>query len=108
MALAGNEQKQMQYRRTYINDIVYDRLAPGVLDELRKNNPKNEKGRCKGKHHQLLTDEIGHPMLSAHMQTLLTLQRLAIRQGHGWKRFVRSVDMVSPKMGKQLLLPGEY
>jgi hypothetical protein len=37
------------------NDIVYDRLAPGVLDELKKVNPKDDAGRRKRKHFQWLT-----------------------------------------------------
>lgn len=28
----------------YTNDIVYERLAPGILDELRERNPKDGKG----------------------------------------------------------------
>jgi hypothetical protein len=38
---------------------VYERLAPGILKELEPRNPKDEQGNCRGKHHQLLTDDIG-------------------------------------------------
>ena len=33
----------------YTNDIVYERLAPGVLEELKRVNPIDEKGRRKQK-----------------------------------------------------------
>ncbi len=92
---------------TYIKNIVYERLAPGVIEQLEKKNPRDEKGNRKAKHHQWLTDDVGHPMLASHMQTILTLQRLSIAQGHGWKRFLQTVDLVVPKVGNQLRLPIE-
>lgn len=89
----------------YIKDIVYERLAPGLIKELEGLNPKNDGGSRKNKHHQWLTNDIGHPMLTQHIQTLLTLQRLAISQGYGWNKFLRMVDAVAPKKGSQFLLP---
>lgn len=92
----------------YTRDLVYERLGPAVLEELERKNPKNEKGQRRGKFHQWLTDDIGVPMLSQHIHALLVLQRLAITNGHGWKRFVRSVDQVLPKRGTNLELPFTY
>ena len=34
------------------NDLIYDRLAPGVLDELRRRNPVTERGHRSHHHHQ--------------------------------------------------------
>lgn len=51
--------KRPQYFGTLTNDIVYKRLAPGVLSELKKVIPKNEKGRRKGALSQGLTRNIG-------------------------------------------------
>lgn len=59
----------------YINDLVYSRLGPGVLEELRKSNPKNSKGSRRSKHHQWLTADVGHPMLAQHLYSLITLMR---------------------------------
>lgn len=56
-----------QYFGHIVNDLVYDRLAPGVLDELRRKNPKLESGRRKAKHHQWLTEGIGNPSLLFHL-----------------------------------------
>ncbi len=47
----------------YTKDLVYERLAPGILDELEKRNPADTRGRRKQKHHQWLTEDIGHPAL---------------------------------------------
>jgi hypothetical protein len=88
----------------YTNDLVYERIAPGLRVELEKKNPKNEKGRRPVKNFQWLTSNIGHPMLAQHLYSLMMFQRLAISQGFGWKRFVNMVDQVHPKKGTTLLL----
>ena len=89
----------------YTRDLVYERLGPSVLAELERKNPRDSKGRRKGKFHQWLTDDIGVPMLAQHLHAVIMLQRLAIANGYGWKRFVRSVDQVMPKRGANLELP---
>jgi hypothetical protein len=43
-------------------------------------------------------------MLSQHMHSLIMLQRLALANGHGWNRFVKTVDQVMPKKGANLEL----
>jgi hypothetical protein len=35
------------------------------------------------------------------------LQRLALANGHGWHRFLNSVDLVLPKRGTTLEVPNE-
>src|SRR5206468_6654276 len=49
---------------TYTNDLVYARLAPGVLAELKRLNPPTESGNRRHRHHQYLTRDVGHPALS--------------------------------------------
>lgn len=89
----------------YTRDLVFERLAPGLLPELEKKSPKNEKGQRPAKLHQWLTRDIGDPMLAQHMHTLVMFQRLAISNGHGWNRFVKTVDQVLPKKGTTLEIP---
>lgn len=89
----------------YTRDLVFERLAPGLLPELEKKSPKNEKGQRPAKLHQWLTHDIGNPMLAQHMHTLVMFQRLAIANGHGWNRFVKAVDQVLPKKGTTLEIP---
>jgi hypothetical protein len=88
----------------YTNDLVYERIAPGLIDELRSKSPKTEKGTRKNKLHQWLTEEIGDPMLAQHLHSLVMFQRLAISNGYGWNRFVKMVDQVLPKRGATLEL----
>lgn len=58
------------------NYLVYDLMPEGVLEELRKRNPVDEKiHRRKYKHHQFLTEETGIEYLDKHLLAVLTLMR---------------------------------
>jgi P63C domain len=89
----------------YTRDLVYQRIAPTLLEELEKKSPKNDSGNRPNKLHQWLTDDIGNPMLAQHMHSLIMFQRLALASGFGWNRFVKMVDQVMPKRGATLELP---
>lgn len=89
----------------YTRDLVFERIAPGLLPELERKSPKDEKGNRTNKLHQWLTEDIGDPMLAQHMHSLIMFQRLAIANGYGWKRFVKMIDQVLPKKGSNLELP---
>lgn len=89
----------------YTRDLVYERIAPGLLRELEVKTPKNDRGNRTNRFHQWLTDDIGNPMLAQHLHSLIMFQRLAIASGYGWNRFVKMVDQVMPKRGVNLELP---
>ena len=89
----------------YTRDLVYERMAPGLLKELEQKSPKDEKGQRDNKLHQWLSGDVGDPMLASHLQSLLTLQRLALANGWGWQRFMHMVDQVMKKKGDSLDLP---
>ncbi len=57
------------------NDIVYKRLHPRILGELKSRNTDDE-GKRKGKLHQWLTDDIGHPKLLQHLGTVIGYMRV--------------------------------
>ena len=61
----------------YTNDIVYNHLAPGVLNELKKVNPKTPKGRRASKHHQWFTPDFGHLKLKDHITGVTAFMRVA-------------------------------
>lgn len=81
----------------YIRDLVYERLAPGVLSELESKSPKDSSGQRPFKLHQWLTEDIGDPILANHLHTLIMFQRYALANGHRWHRFVQMVDQTMPK-----------
>jgi hypothetical protein len=77
----------------YTNNIVYDRLAPGILDELKKKNPKLPTGGRKHKHFQWLTEDIGDPRLREHLASVITLMRASSE----WTQFMRMLDRALPR-----------
>ncbi|AZD01400.1 P63C domain-containing protein [Pseudomonas chlororaphis] len=84
----------------YTNDIVYERLAPGIVQELEMRNPKDAKGNRKGKHHQLLTEDVGHPALAQHVHALIALMRAST----SWDQFMLMLNTAFPKKNDTLLL----
>lgn len=85
----------------YTNAIVYERLAPGVLQELKRLTPRDEKGRAKHKYHQRLTEEVGHPKLTQHLSNVVVLMKAA----PNWSGFVRMLDRALPRFGHNYELP---
>ena len=84
----------------YTNDIVYDRLAPGILGELRKINPKRPQGTRPHKHHQWFTPDVGHPKLKEHLASVIALMKVS----SNWVDFQRNLQRAFPKMNEQKLL----
>lgn len=75
-------------------DIVYHRLAPGLLDELERRNPIAG-GRRKTKHTQWLTEDVGHPALAQHLHAVITLMR--VTPDGEWDRFMDMLNVAHPK-----------
>lgn len=84
--------KSPRYIGHLTNDIVYSRLAPGVLDELKRVTPRNESGKPKHKLHQHLTNDVGHPKLLQHLASVTTLMRASDK----WDQFKRLLDRALP------------
>lgn len=80
----------------WTNDIVYSRLAPGVLDVLRKKNPADKKGRRSHKHFQYLTEGYGHPKLQQHLSNVIFL----MKGSANWANFYRVLQRSAPKFGE--------
>jgi hypothetical protein len=77
----------------YTNDFVYARLAPGILEELQFRNPVDDTGRRRAKHHQWLTEDIGHPALVQHLHAVMGLMRASLT----WDQFKTSLDRAFPR-----------
>jgi hypothetical protein len=85
-------------------DIVYDRLAPGILERLQKLNPANENGHRSAKHHQWLTSDHGVPELKNHLAGVIALMRAST----SWKTFYALLNRAYPRLVGQLFLPMDY
>lgn len=82
------------------NDLVYSRLAPFVLEELKRITPKDGKGRRKHKFFQRLTpDPGGLKKLEDHFKELL-----AIMKGYDdrdWKGFYKHANRAIPQLPQE-------
>ena len=85
----------------YTNNFVYARLAPGVLAELRRRNPKLPTGHRKNRHHQWFTPDFGDPRLKEHLAAVTALMRAA----PNWDSFMRSLNRAFPPPNKTIPLP---
>lgn len=90
----ANKGKKPQVVGHYINNYVYSRLAPKVLSELRKLNPKDDSGNRKGKYPQWIDVDFGHPKLKEHLNILIAFARAS---GYNWSNWDRLVCRALPK-----------
>lgn len=67
--------RRPKYFGILTNDIVYKRLAPGVLAELKR--VKQDEGRPRDKLFQRLTQNIGYPKLREHLGSVVTIMKLS-------------------------------
>ncbi len=85
------------------NEIVYEKLPPGVLEELRTRNPiADAKGQRRYKHHQFLTENVGNPHLERHLAVVTALMRASST----WDKFRRLLARALPSSPQQAHLPG--
>ena len=84
------------------NDVIYERLAPDIIEHLEQRNPKDDRGRRSAKHHQWLTEDVGHPALAQHLHAVIAFMR-AFPNGQ-WKQFHDMLDKAFPKRGSVLQL----
>jgi hypothetical protein len=94
--------KRPQYFGKLTNDIVYARLAPGVLEELKRTQERNESGRPKHKLFQRLTQNVGYPKLREHLGSVTTIMKLST----DWDDFSDKLDEIHPKIDTDQALPG--
>lgn len=86
---------------TWTNKLIYEQLPNGVLEELRNNIPKSESGNNTARYHQLLTDDIGSPHLTAQINQIVTLFQLSDNMQEMWNNFKK----LKLRQSSQLDLP---
>ena len=88
----GNKSFRPAFFGHITNDVVYSRLAPELLPELKKAASKAEK---KAKLHQWLTQDIGHPKLKEHLASIVSILKLSKTPDD----FRANVNVVHPRYG---------
>jgi len=101
---ASDSVRRPQYFGVLTNDIVYKRLAPGVLEELKKVTERDDGGRPKHKYFQKLTANVGYPKLREHLGSVVTLMKLS----EDYEDFKGKLDAIHPAYGRTIPLPLEY
>lgn len=74
------------------NNIIYKRLAPGILTELKKVTPKSKKGNKTARFFQSLTNDTGYPKLKEHLGSVVTLMKLS----KNYEEFEKILDKIHP------------
>lgn len=88
----SNPKLRPQYFGLLTNDIVYERLAPGLLEELKKQAERDER---KAHLHRRLTQEVGHPRLKEHLASVVTVMKLSST----YADFIEKLNRVFPRFG---------
>jgi hypothetical protein len=86
------------------NDVIYKRLAPGVLTELKRVTPRNEDGRPTAKFFQSLTSNVGYPKLKEHLGAAIALMKIS----KSWDGFMNLLNEHYPRYGDTVMLPMDY
>jgi hypothetical protein len=85
-------------------DLVFDRIGPGLTKNLRERRAEiqQETGK-RGKLHQVLTVDVGHPALQHHLSGLIFLGKSF--PDRDWLGFYAAVDRVAPRFHRTMSLP---
>lgn len=92
--------KRPQYFGHLTNDIVYRRLAPGVLESLKRDTPRRPDGQHTQHLMRRLTPDVGHPKLREHLASVVTIMKLS----SDYDDFERKLNDIHPRYGETLSL----
>ncbi len=96
--------KRPQYFGHLTNDVVYKRLEPGVLKELKRVTPRSKSGRHVATFTQSLTKNIGYPKLKEHLGAVVAFMKIS----KSWGGFMNLLDEHYPRQGDTPMLPMDY
>ena len=82
----------------YTNDFIYARLAPGVLDELKRINPTIAPGRRRHLQYRWFTPDPGYAKLNQHITAVMALMRAS----PNWTIFQRNLNRAFPLPNSQM------
>jgi hypothetical protein len=87
----------------WVNDIIYDRIKPGIRKKLNELNPRMpETGRRKKINTQYFTEDYGLPELKDHLKGVMLLMDAA---GGSEVQFNRMLNRALPKYGDTIEMP---
>ena len=97
----GMRKNRRQIVGHYMNDLVWDRFAPGLRQAFVLRIPRRPDGNHAVLMHQALTEEVGIVELQHHIALLL----LIMGKQSEWVRFMFVANQALPKSGRDLTPP---
>lgn len=91
--LPGLQSGRPQWLGHVTNNIIYDRMVPGMRQKLCEVNPTNEDGHRARRHHQHLTTGEAEQHLEQHISNVVLLMKAA----QNWDEFMALLDRALPK-----------
>lgn len=76
----------------WTNELIYNQLPKGVLEELKIKTPKSEAGNYTARFFQSLTPDIGHPALTAQIYKVIGIMNISNTWDEFKSNFNRMVD----------------
>ena len=88
----------------YTNEIVYARLAPGLLRQWERFNPKMEDGDRDHRYYQHLTENVGYPELVKHLSGAIAIMHTVTPHDpkRAWAECMRRIQRWWPKINTNL------
>lgn len=99
--------KRTPYVGKLIKHYIYEQLPSGVLEELERVNPRNERGNRPRKHHQHLTTSTGNAHLDRQISTVTTLMRIARNRHEFEELFDRAFPPAQQRLPLVIDVPEE-
>lgn len=84
------------------NEIIYKRILPGVMEELKRLVPRNEHGNLVHKYHQHFSEGDGRRLLNEHIAGVISIMILSDDK----KDFFLKLNRVYPPFGETPLFDG--
>lgn len=82
----------------WTNELIYNQLPKGVLDELKAKTPKSNEGNYTARFFQSLTPDIGHPALTAQIYKVVGIMEISRTWDEFKSNFNRMVDRANGQM----------
>ena len=76
----------------WTNELIYNQLPKGVLEELKNRTPKSDMGNYTARFFQSLTPDIGHPALTAQIYKVIGIMNISNTWEEFKSNFNRMVD----------------
>ena len=90
----------------WTNQLIYEQLPVGVLEELKRVTPRSEQGRATERYHQHLTNDIGNVHLTNQIQRVIAIMEVSDNWDDFIDKFNKSIqsqeDMKKISIGNEI------